>query len=72
MAREPARRRPKGESGTQRTAAMRRLASHFGRLLESPLAALGLVMYTVTQGAQFLALDRLPAQTTSLVLSFRH
>ncbi len=34
------------------------------------LAALGLVMYTLTQGAQFLALDRLPAQTTSLVLSF--
>lgn len=34
------------------------------------LIALGLVMYTVTQGAQFLALDRLPAQTTSLVLSF--
>ena len=34
------------------------------------LATLGLVMYTLTQGAQFLALDRLPAQTTSLVLSF--
>ena len=34
------------------------------------LVALGLVMYTLTQGAQFLALDRLPAQTTSLVLSF--
>ncbi len=34
------------------------------------LAALGVVMYTLTQGAQFLALDRLPAQTTSLVLSF--
>src|SRR5690606_11662969 len=34
------------------------------------LVALGLVMYTVTQGAQFLALDLLPAQTTSLVLSF--
>lgn len=34
------------------------------------LAALGLVMYTLTQGAQFLALDRLPAQTTSLILSF--
>ncbi|HZJ08317.1 MAG TPA: DMT family transporter, partial [Trueperaceae bacterium] len=34
------------------------------------LLLLGLVMYTLTQGAQFLALDRLSAQTTSLVLSF--
>jgi len=34
------------------------------------LVALGVVMYTFTQGAQFLALERLPAQTTSLVLSF--
>ena len=34
------------------------------------LMALGLVMYTLTQGAQFLALERLLAQTTSLVLSF--
>lgn len=34
------------------------------------LALLGLVMYTLTQGAQFLALSFLPAQTTSLVLSF--
>lgn len=34
------------------------------------LILLGLVMYTLTQGAQFLALDRLPAQTTSLILSF--
>ncbi|NDL59725.1 DMT family transporter [Phytoactinopolyspora mesophila] len=34
------------------------------------LVALGLVMYTATQGAQFLALDRLPATTTSLLLSF--
>jgi drug/metabolite transporter (DMT)-like permease len=34
------------------------------------LGALGLVMYTVTQGTQFLALDRLPATTTSLLLSF--
>ncbi len=33
------------------------------------LVALGVLMYTLTQGAQFLALDRLPAQTTSLVLS---
>lgn len=34
------------------------------------LGTLGIVLYTLTQGAQFLALDRLPAQTTSLVLSF--
>lgn len=34
------------------------------------LITLGVVMYTLTQGAQFLALERLPAQTTSLVLSF--
>jgi drug/metabolite transporter (DMT)-like permease len=34
------------------------------------LVALGVVMYSLTQGAQFLALAYLPAQTTSLVLSF--
>jgi drug/metabolite transporter (DMT)-like permease len=34
------------------------------------LAALGITMYTLTQGAQFLALAYLPAQTASLVLSF--
>lgn len=34
------------------------------------LIALGIVLYSLTQGAQFLALERLPAQTTSLVLSF--
>lgn len=34
------------------------------------LLGLGLVAYGLTQGAQFLALTRLPAQTTSLVLSF--
>ena len=34
------------------------------------LAVLGVTMYTLTQGAQFLALSYLPAQTTSLVLSF--
>ena len=46
--------------------ALRRLSRRDWRLL----AALGVVMYGLTQGAQFLALDRLPAQTTSLVLSF--
>ena len=34
------------------------------------LVTLGLVMYGLTQGAQFMALAYLPAQTTSLVLSF--
>lgn len=34
------------------------------------LVVLGLLFYAVTQGAQFLALERLPAVTTSLVLSF--
>lgn len=34
------------------------------------LLLLGLVMYGVTQGAQFVALSYLPAQTTSLLLSF--
>lgn len=34
------------------------------------LTFLGLVFYALTQGAQFLALDYLPAQATSLVLSF--
>jgi drug/metabolite transporter (DMT)-like permease len=34
------------------------------------LAVLGLLLYAATQGAQFVALDRLPAVTTSLLLSF--
>jgi drug/metabolite transporter (DMT)-like permease len=34
------------------------------------LVVLGLVMYTVTQGAQFLALSYLPAVTVSLLLNF--
>ncbi|HEX2153665.1 MAG TPA: DMT family transporter [Acidimicrobiia bacterium] len=33
------------------------------------LAGLGLVFYTLTQGAQFVAIDNQPAATTSLVLS---
>ena len=33
------------------------------------LIALGVVMYTLTQGAQFVAIDNQPAATTSLVLS---
>lgn len=34
------------------------------------LIALGLLLYTVTQGAQFLGLERLPAATVSLLFSF--
>lgn len=34
------------------------------------LVGLGVVMYTLTQGAQFVAIDNQPAATTSLVLSF--
>lgn len=49
--------------------AARRAAAGLTRRDLLLLGALGLVMYGVTQGAQFLALERLPAQTTSLVLS---
>ena len=49
---------------------MRRSLAELERRQWASLIALGLVMYTVTQGAQFLALERLPAQTTSLILSF--
>lgn len=34
-----------------------------------PIATLGLVLYALTQGAQFVAIDRQPAATTSLVLA---
>jgi drug/metabolite transporter (DMT)-like permease len=45
---------------------LRRVPRHlWGRLV-----VLGLVFYTVTQGAQFLALSYLPAVTVSLLLSF--
>ncbi|MBP8972896.1 MAG: EamA family transporter [Anaerolineae bacterium] len=47
-------------------AALRRLPRADGRRL----AVLGLLYYTVTQGAQFLGLERLPAATTSLLFSF--
>ena len=40
-----------------------------GRSFIFKLVALGVVMYTVTQGAMFVALDEQPAATTSLVLS---
>ena len=49
---------------------VRRSLAHLSRRDWTLLAALGIVMYTLTQGAQFLALERLPAQTTSLILSF--
>lgn len=50
--------------------AVRRSAAGLTRRDWVLLLGLGLVMYGLTQGAQFLALDRLPAQPTSLVLSF--
>ena len=40
-----------------------------GRPAVVRLVLLGLVMYSLTQGAQFVALDRQPAATTSLLLS---
>ena len=42
---------------------------HVSRGFVIRLTALGLVMYGLTQGAQFVALDEQPATTTSLVLS---
>jgi drug/metabolite transporter (DMT)-like permease len=43
---------------------------HLSRREWGRLALLGLIFYTMTQGAQFLALERLPATTVSLLLSF--
>jgi drug/metabolite transporter (DMT)-like permease len=51
---------------SQRLARLRRLS--VGTWLR--LTALGLLFYSVTQGAQFLSLFYLPALTTSLLLSF--
>lgn len=51
--------------GNMRSAISRLTKRNWGLLI-----ALGVVMYALTQGAQFLALERLPAQTTSLLLSF--
>lgn len=47
----------------------RRERYHLGRGLIAQLVVLGIVMYAVTQGAQFVALAEQPAATTSLVLS---
>ena len=47
----------------------RRFEYHVGRGFLLRLIVLGLVMYALTQGAQFVALDEQPAATTSLVLS---
>ena len=41
----------------------------FDKVSWRPLLLLGIVQFTLTQGAQFLALAHLPAQTTSLALS---
>jgi drug/metabolite transporter (DMT)-like permease len=43
---------------------------HLGRPGWGSLLFLGLLLYTVTQGSQFLALAYLPAVTTSLLLNF--
>jgi drug/metabolite transporter (DMT)-like permease len=51
-----------------RPAARHNLAS-LRRVDVGRLAALGVVFYTLTQGAQFVALDHQPAATTSLVLA---
>ncbi|MBK5266459.1 MAG: EamA family transporter, partial [Acidimicrobiia bacterium] len=40
-----------------------------GRPTVLRVIALGVVMYALTQGAQFVAIDNQPAATTSLVLS---
>jgi drug/metabolite transporter (DMT)-like permease len=52
-----------------RAGAVERLR-HLPRSRWRELVLLGLVLYTLTQGAQFLALAYLPAATASLVLSF--
>ena len=51
--------------GTRRS----RPSHHASRGFLVKLLVLGLVMYTLTQGAMFVALDEQPAATTSLVLS---
>jgi drug/metabolite transporter (DMT)-like permease len=47
----------------------RRHDYHVGQSFIVRLVALGLVLYALAQGAQFVALDEQPAATTSLVLS---
>lgn len=47
----------------------RRAARTLGRRDLVAIAGLGVVLYAVTQGAQFVAIDNQPAATTSLVLS---
>lgn len=48
----------------------RYLLAHLSRRSWLELAALGLLMYSLTQGAQFFALSQLPAVTVNLLLSF--
>jgi len=52
-----------------RRARLRHQVASLGRRQVGRLALLGVVFYTITQGAQFVAIDRQPAATTSLVLS---
>jgi drug/metabolite transporter (DMT)-like permease len=48
----------------------RRLCAGFTRRTWAQLALLGLVFYTLTQGAQFVGLEFLPAATLTLLLNF--
>lgn len=47
----------------------RRVLASLGRRQLALLAALGVIFYAITQGAQFVALDSQPAATTSLILA---
>lgn len=51
------------------TPTRRSVALHVGRRQFGVLAALGVLMYALTQGAQFIAIDTQPAATTSLMLA---
>lgn len=49
---------------------LRQAVARLGRRSLTQIVALGIVFYTITQGAQFVAIDSQPAATTSLVLSW--
>lgn len=49
---------------------MRRSISRIDRVLLVQIIVLGVVFYSITQGAQFVAIDNQPAATTSLVLAW--
>ena len=50
--------------------AQRNTIGHFSRATWFQLAFLGIVYYTLTQGAQFISLAYLPASTLTLILNF--